>query len=92
MWPSRDEHSGAASSPWHAAGLERPVFLDERGRRHRLLRPFALLVVLLTAGWLAGLVMGATGFAGLAPLRPPSAAAVHRVVRDSTPAILVDRS
>jgi hypothetical protein len=63
----RDDHDGA-SSPWEAAGRERPVFLDEEGRRHRLLRPFGLLAVLLASGWLAGLLVGATGYATIAPL------------------------
>ncbi|HEX4806241.1 MAG TPA: hypothetical protein VFU94_10085, partial [Conexibacter sp.] len=67
MRHSRD-HDDGASSPWHAAGRERPVFLDEAGRRHRLLRPFGLVVVLLASGWLVGLVVGATGFATIAPL------------------------
>lgn len=62
-----DDHRGA-SSPWDAAGRERPVFLDEAGRRHRLLRPFGLLAVLGASGWLVGLLLGATGFASLAPL------------------------
>jgi hypothetical protein len=76
MWSSRDEHTGAGSSPWHAAGHERPVFLDEHGRRHRLLRLFGGLAVLLAAGWLAGLVAGATGFATLAPMHAPVAGRV----------------
>jgi len=50
------------------------VFLDEHGRRHRLLRLLGVLAVLLTAGWLAGLVAGATGFATLTPMRAPVAA------------------
>jgi len=68
----RDDHDGA-SSPWEAAGRERPVFLDEAGRRHRLLRPFALLAALGAAGWLAALLIGATGFATIAPLPDPLA-------------------
>ncbi len=63
----RDDHDGAAS-PWDAAGRERPVFLDEAGRRHRLLRPLGLLAVLGAALWVVGLGVGATGFAGLTPL------------------------
>lgn len=68
----RDDHDGA-SSPWEAAGRERPVFLDEAGRRHRLLRPFGLLAALGAAGWLAALLLGASGFATIAPLPGPAA-------------------
>jgi hypothetical protein len=68
----RDDHDGA-SSPWEAAGRERPVFLDEAGRRHRLLRPFGLLATLGAAAWLAALLLGATGFATIAPLHGPLA-------------------
>lgn len=71
---TRDEQTGATPSPWDAAGRERPVFLDERGRRLRFLRPVGVLAVVLTAGWLAGLVLGATGFTTLAPPRPAVAA------------------
>ena len=54
---------------WDAAGREPPVFLDERGRRHRLLYPLGVLAVLATAGWVAALVLGATGFGGLPRVR-----------------------
>ncbi len=76
----RDDHDGAPS-PWDAAGRERPVFLDEAGRRHRLLRPLGLLAVLGAALWVVGLGVGATGFATLAPLHAAVAgrAPVHLV-------------
>lgn len=66
------------------------MFLDERGRRLRLLRPIGALAVVLTAGWLAGLVLGATGFTTLAPPRPavaarPATAAAPPAVTAATP-------
>lgn len=79
----RDDHDGA-SSPWEAAGRERPVFLDEAGRRQRLLRPFGVLAALLAAGWLAALLVGATGFATIAPL--PGATVGRALAHASLPA------
>jgi len=78
-----DDHRGA-SSPWDAAGRERPVFLDEAGRRHRLLRPFGLLAVLGASGWVVALALGATGFARLAPL--PATIAGRPLARLAAPA------
>jgi hypothetical protein len=78
-----DDHGGA-SSPWDAAGRERPIFLDEAGRRHRLLRPFGLLAVLGASSWVVALLLGATGFASLAPL--PGAVAGRPLAHVSAPA------
>lgn len=63
----RHDHDGAPP-PWDAAGRERPIFLDEAGRRHRLLRPLGALSALAACGWLLALGLGATGFARLEPL------------------------
>jgi hypothetical protein len=66
----------SVAEPWHMAGREAPVFLDEHGRRHRLLRPLAVVVVTLAASWLVALVLGASGFAGLPRVMPVPGAVV----------------
>ena len=50
---------------WRATGMEKPVFLDERGRRRRLVRLGGALAVLLVTAWLALIVAGPLGFARL---------------------------
>src|SRR5262249_49339366 len=50
---------------WRATGLERPVFLDETGRRGRLVRLAGGVAALLVAAWLGLVVAGPFGFAKL---------------------------
>jgi hypothetical protein len=48
-----------------ATGLEAPVFHDATGRRRRVIAVGGWLAALLTALWLSGMVVGASGFATL---------------------------
>ncbi|MGH2879778.1 MAG: hypothetical protein ACRDK4_09270 [Solirubrobacteraceae bacterium] len=50
---------------WRATGLERPVFLDERGRRRRWVFVGGALTGGASALWLGGLIVGAIGFSNL---------------------------
>ena len=75
---------------WRATGLERPVFLDETGRRGRLVRIAAGAAALLVAAWLGLVVAGPFGFARLPTAALPALARhvhaanlVHRPTRAS---------
>jgi hypothetical protein len=79
---SADAHAPAAAHWWTATGHERPVFLDERGRRRRWVLAGGVLAGALAALWLTALLAGAVGFSSL-PLAhgpklsaPPHIAAV----------------
>jgi hypothetical protein len=50
---------------WTATGHERPVFLDEHGRRRRWVLAGGALTGGVSALWLGGLLAGAIGFASL---------------------------
>ncbi len=54
-----------ADTSWTATGHERPVFLDERGRRRRWVLAGGALAGAAAGLWLAALVAGAIGFATL---------------------------
>jgi hypothetical protein len=59
----------AAPVTWKATGLEKPIFLDERGHRGRIVRVAGALATLLVAAWLALVVAGPFGFATLPSLQ-----------------------
>jgi hypothetical protein len=63
---------------WTATGLERPVFLDERGRRRRWVLTGGALSGGAAALWLGGLLAGAVGFASLPANLPVPAALARR--------------
>ncbi len=83
--------------PWTATGHERPVFLDERGRRRRWVLLTGMLAGAGATGWLSALVAGAIGFSTLPSLAAhsvslaarTSAHAIHRELLAERPA---DRS
>jgi hypothetical protein len=50
---------------WTATGLERPVFLDRSGRRHRKVRMAGAGAALAGSVWFAALITGGIGFSGL---------------------------
>jgi hypothetical protein len=52
---------------WRATGTERPVFLDESGRRRRRVQLIAAAAALVAGVWLCGLVGGGVGFSRLPP-------------------------
>jgi hypothetical protein len=54
-----------ADTPWTATGHERPVFLDEHGRRRRWVLVGGALAGAASALWLAALLAGAVGFSTL---------------------------
>src|SRR5262245_29217565 len=60
-----------AHARWTATGLEKPIFLDERGHRGRIVRIAAAVATLLVTAWLTLVVAGPVGFASLPPLRLP---------------------
>lgn len=55
----------ASSTVWTATGRERPIFLDEHGRRRRWVLLAGAVVASASALWLAALVAGAIGFSTL---------------------------
>jgi hypothetical protein len=65
--PSRS----AADTVWTATGHERPVFLDERGRRRRLVLAGGVSAGAAAAIWFVTLIAGAIGFSTLPSLRAP---------------------
>lgn len=60
-----------ADTVWTATGHERPVFLDERGRRRRWVLAGGMSAGAAAAFWFAALVAGAIGFSTLPSLRAP---------------------
>jgi hypothetical protein len=68
---------------WTATGRERPVFLDERGRRRRWVLAGGALAGGVSSLWLGGLIAGAIGFA---TLPAPSSAPVARIAHTVAPA------
>lgn len=68
----------AAAIALGAGAPERPVFLDETGRRARLVRLTGGLLAAGTLSWLAALVVGASVSVSL-PALPNALAATHRV-------------
>jgi hypothetical protein len=65
---SPDEHPATL---WTATGLEPQIFLDQTGRRARVVRLAGALAAMLGAAWLAALVTGALGFSNLPRLPGP---------------------
>jgi hypothetical protein len=59
----------AARAIWKATGLEKPIFLDERGHRGRIVRVAGAFATLLVVAWLALVVAGPFGFATLPGLQ-----------------------
>ncbi len=59
----------AADAIWTATGHERPVFLDERGRRRRWVLAGGVLAGTAAAFWFAALIAGAIGFSTLPSMR-----------------------
>src|SRR5262249_45416758 len=58
MLAVRDRSNTQPPPVWRATGLERQVFLDEAGRRRRLVAVLGIVAALLTAAWLVLLVSG----------------------------------
>ncbi|GAC1437262.1 MAG: hypothetical protein NVSMB51_10700 [Solirubrobacteraceae bacterium] len=58
----------ADGSVWTATGLEPQVFLDRSGRRAVRVRVGGAVAAIAAAGWLGGIVSGASGFAALPPV------------------------
>jgi hypothetical protein len=54
-----------------ATGTERPIFLDETGRRARRVRAACLAAAVAAAVWFAAIVSGPVGF-GRLPSTPPA--------------------
>ncbi len=52
-------------SVWTATGRERPIFLDEEGRRRRWVLLAGAVAAAASALWLAALIAGAIGFSTL---------------------------
>ena len=77
MLAVRDRSNTQAPPVWRATGLERQVFLDEAGRRRRLVAVLGIVAALLTAAWLVLLVSGALSFA---PFPSGSRTPVARVI------------
>jgi hypothetical protein len=70
--PVRPAQRDKTAAPvWTATGLERQIFLDQTGRRARLVGLGGVLAALLAGFWLAALVTGALGFANLPQLPGP---------------------
>lgn len=61
-----------ANTVWTATGHERPVFLDEHGRRRRWVLAGGALAGGASAMWLTALVAGAIGFSTLPSMRAHS--------------------
>jgi hypothetical protein len=73
MRPLQDPtNTPAPAHWWTATGHERPVFLDEHGRRRRWVLAAGALAGAAAALWLTALVIGAIGFSSL-----PSWSAQH---------------
>jgi hypothetical protein len=79
---------------WTATGTERPVFLDERGRRRRLVQAAGALAGAASALWLGGLVAGAIGFGALpaAPAPKPVRRAAMNAPSSERPLALRGRA
>jgi hypothetical protein len=58
----REEASALAAAPWTATGQERPVFLDETGRRRRWVWAAGTLAAVAATAWFGALVTGPLGF------------------------------
>jgi hypothetical protein len=85
--PDTHTHTHADAHWWTATGHERPVFLDEHGRRRRWVLAGGTLAGAAAGLWLAALIAGAIGFATL-----PSWRAQHRDrVWRQTSAVRFDR-
>jgi hypothetical protein len=65
------DRSTSSTTVWTATGLERQIFVDQTGRRARLVRVAGVIAALLSAAWLAALVTGALGYANLPRLPGP---------------------
>jgi len=59
------DKSASEAGVWTATGHERPVFLDEHGRRRRWVLLGGVLSGSASALWLGALVAGAIGFSSL---------------------------
>jgi hypothetical protein len=64
--------SEGAREPAHAQADQTPVFVDDSGRRHRLVRATGWIVGVLMAGYLALLTISLVGSPGLVPLSLPA--------------------
>jgi hypothetical protein len=63
---------------WTATGHERPVFLDEHGRRRRWVLAGGALAGSACAFWLTALIAGSIGFSTLPSMRAHSSLAAER--------------
>jgi len=77
----------AEGTVWTATGHERPVFLDERGRRRRWVLAGGVFAGAAAAFWFAALIAGAIGFSTLPSMRAPiplfaQRALVHDIAGD----------
>jgi hypothetical protein len=85
--PEMGRCAEAEADRWTATGHERPVFLDERGRRRRWVLVGGALAGVLAALWLAGLLVGAVGFSRL----PSTYAPIRHAAAHISTAALVER-
>jgi hypothetical protein len=69
-------HEGETA--WTATGHERPVFLDEHGRRRRWVLAGGVLAGGASAFWFTALVAGAIGFSTLPSVRVRAPFVVQR--------------
>jgi hypothetical protein len=64
------EAAGPPPRQWTATGRERPVFLDETGRRRHWVRAGGAVAGLAAAAWFGALVTGPLGFSRLPDVTP----------------------
>jgi hypothetical protein len=72
MHPRANIHhsiEGIESTVWTATGHERPVFLDDRGRRRRWVLAGGVIAGAASGFWFAALIAGAIGFSTLPSMR-----------------------
>lgn len=77
---TRHSIEGIESTVWTATGRERPVFLDERGRRRSWVLAGGLFVGAASGFWFAALIAGAIGFSTLPLMRAPIPAFAQRAL------------
>src|SRR6202043_3733724 len=70
MEPPNDPYRFEDETIWTATGHERPVFLDESGRRRRWVLAGGVFAGGVSAFWVTALIAGAVGFSRLPLIRP----------------------
>jgi hypothetical protein len=74
-----DIHPQGSETLWTATGHERPVFLDEHGKRRRWVWLGGALTGGASAFWLGALIAGAIGFSTMPSIRERSSLLASRV-------------